>query len=108
MGHSNLFVTTGCQQASGEYVYVTVSSIHDAAAGRKDGKNKGEDAIQRLGHLADNCTIHAVYGVKSRQRLQTDLMAKALEQNVQSLKGEVRVYRVQRRNAARTATEILD
>ena len=108
VGYSNLFVTTECQQASGEHVYVTVSSIYDAAAGRKDGKNKGEDAIQRLGHVTDNCTVHAVYGVKSRQRLQTDLMAKALEQNVQSLKGEVRSYKIQRRNAARTATEILD
>lgn len=108
VGHSNLFVTTACPQASGESVYVTMTSIYDDDAGRKDGKIRGEELVQRSGHVTDNCTIHAVYGVKSRKRLQTELMSQALEQNVQSLKGEVRTYRVQRRSATRTATEILD
>jgi hypothetical protein len=108
VGHSNLFVTTACPQENGEFLYVTVPTIYDDAAGRTDGKVKGEEQIHRSGYLTENCTIHAVYGVKSRRRLQTDLMSQALEQNVEGLKGEVRTYKVQRRNATRTATEIVN
>jgi hypothetical protein len=102
VGYSNLFVTTSCQQASGEQVYVTVSSVYDDMAGREDGKKKGEEILQSAGYAIDNCSVHAVYGVKSRERLQSDLTANASTQDVRALKGEIRTYRVQRRKAIRT------
>lgn len=102
VGYSNLFVTTSCQQDSGEYVYATVPSVYDDMAGREDGRKKGEEIIQNAGHSADNCSVHAVYGVKSRERLQSDLNTKASKQDVRALKGEIRIYRMQRRNAIRT------
>lgn len=102
VGSSNLFVTISCQQDSGEHVYATVSSIYDDMAGREDGKKKGEMIIQGAGHFTDNCFVHAVYGVKSRERLRSDLTTKASTQDVRALKGEIRTYRMQRRKAMRT------
>lgn len=108
VGYSNLFVTTLCRQDNGEHAYVTVTSVFDDMAGREDGLAKGKEAIKRAGHSTHDCTLHAVYGVKSRDRLQSGLIAQALEQENKTLKGEIRSYKVQRRNARRTAVEILE
>ena len=108
VGSSNLFVTTACRQESGENVYVIGPSLYDGMAGREDGMNRGKDALQRAGYSIDYCTLQAVYGVKSRDRLPADLSEKAPERDVQTLKGQIRLYKVQRRNATHTAIEIVD
>jgi hypothetical protein len=108
VGSSNLFVTTACRQESGENVYVIGPSLYDGMAGREDGMKKGKEALQQAGYSIDHCTLHAVYGVKSRDRLSTDLTEQAPEQDTQTLKGQIRRYKVQRRNATYTAVEILD
>jgi hypothetical protein len=108
VGFSNLFVTTLCRQENGEHVYVTVPSVYDESAGREDGKQKGQEAIRSAGHSADDCVVHAVFGVKSRERLKADLTAQPAKPVSQSLKGEIRLYRIQRRNATRMAVEIMD
>ena len=108
VGHSNLFITTACQQENGENVYVIGPSLYDGMAGREDGMKKGKEALQRAGYSIDHCTLHAVYGVKSRKRLPTDLTDRGLKQDIQTLKGQIRLYKVQRRNATYTAIEIVD
>jgi hypothetical protein len=108
VGRSNLFVTTACQQENGEYVYVIGPSPYDGMTAREDGMKKGKETLERAGYSIDHCTLQAVYGVKSRDRLRADLTEKAPEQDVQTLKGQIRLYKVQRRNASYTAIEVVD
>ena len=108
VGYTNIFVTTVCQQENGEHAYITAPSVYDGEAGREDGKNKGEEALRGGGLSTENCSIHAVYGVKSRDLLKNNLAGGFSGQKVQTLNAQIRSYKVQRRNATRTATEILD
>jgi hypothetical protein len=108
VGHSNLFVTTLCRQDNGEQVYATVASQLDEQAGRQDGEKKGQEMIEKAGHSTQDCLVHAVYGVKSRGRLKANLNAQEPQSVSYSLKGEIRIYRIQRRSSMRRAFEVLD
>jgi len=107
VGYSNLFVTTACRQESGEYVYVIGPSLYDGVAGREDGMKTGKEALQLAGYSIDQCALHAVYGVKSKDCLLTDLRGQTSGQNVQTLQGQIRRYKVQRRNAHYMAIQIV-
>jgi hypothetical protein len=108
VGFANLFVTTLCKKNSGENIYVTVPSPLNDAAGREDGLQKGRDIAQEAGLSVNDCLIHAVYGVKSRKRLKTDLEIREHEPVSQGTGEAIRLYRLQRRNSIWTASEILD
>jgi hypothetical protein len=69
---------------------------------------KGKEALQQAGYSTDRCTLQAVYGIKSRKRLLTNLTEPGPTQDIQTLKGQIRLYKVQRRNASYTAIEIID
>jgi hypothetical protein len=103
VGSSNLFVTSKCKTSSGEYIYVTVTSLLDDAAGREDGLDKGREFLQQ-----ENCLIHAVYGIKSGKRLKADLAIEEQEPISQSISEEIRLFKMQRRNSIWTARETLD
>jgi hypothetical protein len=103
VGTSNLFVTSQCKKTSGEYIYVTVTSLLDDAAGREDGLEKGREFLQQ-----ENCLIHAVYGIKSGKRLKADLAIQEQEPISERISGEIRLFKMQRRNSIWTARETLD
>jgi hypothetical protein len=108
VGVANLFVTTLCKQSNSENVYVTVPSLLNDTAGREDGLKKGRDIAQKAGLSVNDCLIHAVYGVKSRKRLKTDLAIREHEPVSRSTAEAIRLYKLQRRNSIWTASEILD
>ena len=69
---------------------------------------KGRAIAQEAGLSVNDCLIHAVYGVKSRKRLKTNLGAPELEAIPNNTSRKVRLYKVQRRNGIQTATEVLN
>jgi hypothetical protein len=107
VGFMNLFVTTLCKTSGGETLYVTVPTTLDDAAGRKDGKQKGQEVARRGGLSSNDCRVHAVYGVKSQTRLKTDLTVTEPISVSPARSGKIRQYKLQRRTGIRVI-EVLE
>jgi hypothetical protein len=107
VGRSQLFVTTACRQDNGDDLYTIAATSYDEDRGRNDGKEKALARIKAAGFLADDCHIHAVFGVKSQKQLWTGQPSAQPKADPIKTRAEVRLWRLQRRNAIRTTREVL-